>query len=66
MLLGASGIADLTLAAPRDPVTFLTAIPITANEAAWVRLKGVDAMREAWRQDGADVTDPERAAGQPS
>ncbi len=63
VLLEPSGIADLTLDPPREHVTFLTAIPITANEAAWVRLKGVDALREAWRQDGVDVTDPERAAG---
>lgn len=66
VLLGSSGIAELPLDDPRDPVTFLTAVPITANEAAWVRLKGVDALRAAWQQDGVDVTDPERAAGQPS
>jgi hypothetical protein len=66
VLLEPSGIPDLALDAPRDPVRFLSAIPITANEAAWVRLKGVAALREAWRQVGVDVTDPERAAGQPS
>ncbi len=36
----------------------LSATPITATEAAWVRLKGAEAMREAWQQDGVDVLDP--------
>ena len=44
-------------ARPGDPVTVLSATPITATEAAWVRLKGADAMREAWRTDGVDVLD---------
>jgi hypothetical protein len=44
----------------------LSAIPITATEAAWVRLKGADAMREAWQQDGVDVFDPSRRAAQPN
>jgi hypothetical protein len=65
MLLGESDIAELALAAPREPVRFLSAIPITATEAAWVRLKGADAMREAWRADGVDVLDPDRPASQP-
>lgn len=55
-------LGDLELAAPMDPVTFLRAIPITANEAAWVRLKGVDALREAWTEAGIDITDPRRSA----
>jgi Suppressor of fused protein (SUFU) len=59
-LLGDSGIE------PADGVQFLTAIPITANEAAWVRLKGVDAMRQAWQEDGVDVLDPGRRAAKPS
>jgi Suppressor of fused protein (SUFU) len=50
---------------PASAVHFLQAIPITANEAAWVRLKGPDAMREAWRQDGVDVFDANRPAAQP-
>lgn len=65
MLLGDSDVAELALAAPREPVRFLSAIPITATEAAWVRLKGADAMREAWRADGVDVLDPDRPASQP-
>jgi suppressor of fused protein SUFU len=65
VLLGESDIADLPLGPPRDPVRFLSATPITATEAAWVRLKGADAMREAWHSDGVDVLDPNRAAAQP-
>jgi hypothetical protein len=59
-LLGRSNIDDVPLPAPRPPVTVLSAIPITGNEAAWVRLKGADAMRDAWEQDGVDVLDPGR------
>ena len=65
-LLGRSDIDDVPLVAPRPPVTVLSAIPITGNEAAWVRLKGADAMREAWAQDGVDVLDPTRKASRPS
>lgn len=65
VLLGLSDIADVPLDAPRDPVSFFSATPITATEAAWVRLKGADAMREAWRVDGVDVLDPNRRAAQP-
>jgi hypothetical protein len=66
VLLGDSDIADLSLDPPRDPVRFLSATPITATEAAWVRLKGADAMREAWRTDEVDVLDPNRPAAQPN
>jgi Suppressor of fused protein (SUFU) len=65
VLLGDSDIAELPLDPPRDPVRFLSATPITATEAAWVRLKGADAMREAWRSDGVDVLNPNRPAAQP-
>jgi hypothetical protein len=66
VLLGRSDIPDLSLQPPRDPVTFLSATPLTATEAAWVRLKGAGAMREAWRNDGVDVLDPNRPAAQPN
>ena len=65
-LLGRSDVDDVPLSAPRPPVTVLSATPITGNEAAWVRLKGADAMREAWQQDGVDVLDPSRRASRPS
>lgn len=66
VLLGQSGITDLPLASPLDPVVFLSAVPVTATEAAWVRLKGAEAMRQAWRDDGVDVEDPRRRASAPS
>ncbi|MGE2719013.1 suppressor of fused domain protein [Mycolicibacterium celeriflavum] len=65
-LLSDSAIDDVTLIAPLEPVKVLAATPITATEAAWVRLKGADAMREAWQQDGVDVLDPARPAAKPS
>jgi hypothetical protein len=65
-LLSPSDIDDVPLADPLPPVKLLAATPITATEAAWVRLKGADAMREAWTQDGVDVLDPTRRAAQPS
>lgn len=65
VLLGRSVIAELPLEPPRDPVQFLSATPITATEAAWVRLKGAEAMRNAWQSDGVDVLDPDRRAAQP-
>jgi hypothetical protein len=65
VLLGASDIGDVELPAPLGPVWVLSATPITATEAAWVRLKGAEAMREAWRVDGVNVLDPLRPAAQP-
>lgn len=65
-LLDRSEIADVDLPAPIDPVTVLSAVPITATEAAWVRLKGAEAMREAWRTDGVDTLDPGRKASSPN
>lgn len=66
VLLGRSDIAELALDPPRAPVQFLSATPLTATEAAWVRLKGAEAMRQAWQNDGVDVFDPNRPAAQPS
>jgi hypothetical protein len=65
VLLGRSDIPDLPLDPPCDPVQFLSATPITATEAAWVRLKGAQAMRQAWQNDGVDVLDSNRRAAQP-
>jgi len=62
VLLGDSDIPEVALVPPRDPVRFLSAVPITQTEAAWVRLKGADAMRQAWADDGVDVLDPARRA----
>lgn len=65
VLLQSSGIPDLPLELPREPVRFLAAVPITPTEAAWVRLKGAQAMRQAWADDGVDVLDPRRRASSP-
>jgi hypothetical protein len=65
VLLGRSDIPELPLEPPRDPVRFLSAIPVTATEAAWIRLKGADAMRQAWRAEGVDVLDANRPAARP-
>ncbi|CAJ1580753.1 suppressor of fused domain protein [[Mycobacterium] wendilense] len=60
VLLGPGAIAELPLPEPMDPVRFLAATPISANEAAWVRLKGVEELRGTWAQDGTDILDPAR------
>jgi hypothetical protein len=65
-LLGGSDIADVELPAPREPVVVLSAVPITPTEAAWVRLKGAGALRDAWLADGVDVLDQNRKASAPS
>ncbi|WP_193048223.1 suppressor of fused domain protein [Mycolicibacterium baixiangningiae] len=65
-LLGHSDIEEVPLPGPLPAVTIFSATPITATEAAWVRLKGADAMREAWVTDGVDVLDPRRRAASPS
>jgi hypothetical protein len=65
-LLGRSDIEDVILPDPLSPVAVLSAVPITATEAAWVRLKGAEAMREAWAQDGVDITNPRRRAASPA
>jgi hypothetical protein len=62
VLLGDSDIPEVALTSPRDPVRFLSAVPITQTEGAWVRLKGSDALRLAWLDDGVDVLDPLRPA----
>jgi len=60
VLLIPSGIASL------DGIDFLGAAPVTPTEAAWLRLKGTDAMRTAWQQDGVDILDPGRKASTPN
>jgi hypothetical protein len=65
-VLGRSDIVVVALPGPLSTVSVLSAVPITATEAAWVRLKGAPAMREAWEQDGVDVTDPRRRAASPA
>ncbi|WP_019970872.1 suppressor of fused domain protein [Mycobacterium sp. 141] len=65
-LLGPSDIGEIVLPDPLAAVNVFAATPITATEAAWVRLKGADAMREAWQADGVDVLNPARRAANPA
>ncbi|MEO9222812.1 MAG: suppressor of fused domain protein [Mycobacteriaceae bacterium] len=62
VILGSSGVANLELGGPLDPVMFLQAVPVTATEAAWVRLRGAQALRDAWAEAGVDIRDPGRSA----
>ncbi|MRH91162.1 suppressor of fused domain protein [Nocardia sp. SYP-A9097] len=62
VLLGDSDIAAVELPEPAEPVRFLTATPITATEAAWVRIRGAQALRDAWTEAKIDVRDADRAA----
>ena len=57
-----AGSEDLTLPEPFDPVRFLGVVPLTGTEAAWVRLRGAEALREAWTEAGIDIRDPHRSA----
>ncbi|MBB5912449.1 hypothetical protein BJY24_001316 [Nocardia transvalensis] len=61
-LLGAAELPEVPLPEPAEPVRFLSVTPITATEAAWVRVRGADALREAWGEAGIDVHDPGRGA----
>ncbi|MBO0854099.1 MAG: suppressor of fused domain protein [Nocardia sp.] len=65
-LLGTADVAEVPLPAPAEPVRFLSVTPITATEAAWVRLRGAAALRAAWSEAGVDVRDPARPAVTPS
>ena len=65
VLLDLSDVPGLSLDPPRDPVQFLSAVPVTQTEGAWIRLKGAEAMRQAWSDDGVDVLDPLRPASSP-
>ncbi|MBY6538682.1 suppressor of fused domain protein [Rhodococcus sp. BP-349] len=62
LLTAESGVGDLDLPEPYDPVRFLRAVPITGTEAAWVRLRGADALRDAWTEAEIDIADPRRSA----
>lgn len=61
VLLEPADVPDLELPEPADPVRFFDAIPLTGTEAAWKRLRGADALREAWTEAGIDLRDPNRA-----
>ncbi|WP_067573005.1 suppressor of fused domain protein [Nocardia acidivorans] len=62
VLLDDGAIAAVELPEPAEPVRFLTATPITATEAAWVRIRGAAALRDAWTEAKIDVRDADRGA----
>ena len=35
-----------------DPVRFFPLLPMTANEAAWKRVRGAEALQERWLRQG--------------
>lgn len=53
-------VEELELDAPLDPVRFLPLLPMTANEAAWKRVHGAQALQERWLTHGTDIRDPVR------
>ncbi|MFJ3927201.1 suppressor of fused domain protein [Streptomyces sp. NPDC090022] len=55
-------VEDLELDAPMDPVRFLPLLPMTANEAAWKRVHGAQALQERWLARGTDLRDPRRTS----
>ncbi|MGS2806295.1 suppressor of fused domain protein [Nocardia sp. MW-W600-9] len=62
VLLGESDVAEIALPEPAEPVRYLSVTPITATEAAWVRVRGARALRDAWAEAGIDIRDPARGA----
>lgn len=46
-------------------VDIIRAVPVTQIEAAWVRIKGANALRQAWDEAGIDTFDPDRPAVNP-
>lgn len=64
VLLGASDIPEIRLPEPAEPVRYFSVAPVTATEAAWVRVRGAQALRDAWAEAGIDVRDPRRGVAQ--
>ncbi|MEU6343064.1 suppressor of fused domain protein [Streptomyces sp. NPDC046977] len=55
-------VEDLDLDPPMDPVRFFPLLPMTANEAAWKRVRGAGPLQERWLEAGTDLRDPMRAS----
>jgi len=55
-------VEDVGLDEPLDPVRFLPLLPMTANEAAWKRVHGAQALQERWLTSGTDLRDPSRTS----
>jgi hypothetical protein len=59
VLLTESPLAEI--ATDAGPVSVLQAVPATANELAWCRVRGSSVLRERWTNDGVDLLDLARA-----
>lgn len=64
VILTESAVPDVTGDWGAD-VTIFQAVPVTQTEAAWVRLKSAETLREAWVEAEVDILDPDRSAVQP-
>ena len=60
VVLTESPLGDLPT--PLGPVTVLLAVPATAAELAWCRVRGSAALRARWREQGCDLLDLSRPA----
>jgi Suppressor of fused protein (SUFU) len=58
-MVAKSRLADVSTA--RGAVSVLEALPATANELAWSRIHGADALRARWAQHSVDPADLSRA-----
>jgi hypothetical protein len=55
-------VSDLVLPGAVAPVQFLPLLPLTAEEAAFKRIHGAEALEERWLAYGTDLRDPARAS----
>ncbi len=62
VLVGEGGglVDDLELDAPLAAVRFLPLLPMTANEAAFKRVHGAEALQQRWLTHSTDLRDPLR------
>ena len=64
VLLGVSTeVPALVLGEPYEDVAFLDVAPLTGTEAAWVRLRGAEALRTAWAEALASASGTEGGCG---
>jgi hypothetical protein len=63
VLVGEAGepVPDLDVGGD-EPVRFLSITPITAEEQAYKRVHGPDALTALWVEQGVDLADPDRPA----
>lgn len=58
------GVPDLEPGDGLEPVRFLPVVPMTADEQAYKRIHGPDALAARWDEQGLDLTDPARRKAQ--